>query len=710
MVEVLIKFSLDKSHPLPTYLKFALPNKCLYEGSFSTELALFVPDMLSEIKFDLEISSTAFSFSFYLLPLLTRPNFTLFFQQDPTSLLFILTEKAEDSKFKIEISSKHELDSTTFNKVNRIGRVEECLGVDLNEKRFGTKKYLENLLIGLNGKLIQQEAKQVIESGTKNISEISQQSFEQNIDFEDLNNFTEKSQESELNTKTQFDQQRKIIDLEATIKQQESMIDQFKAQNIKLAEELLEEKNKNHSLSLSNEKFMNKIANLKNSLINYQTTEKIVKDLQDQISILKNAAVEQETSKNLIKKSLETCLSEFQSSIHSFEAHQLSSDQLHTTLTETINTKNLEIKDLQDQNSLLSTENQKLLAELQCHKAESQITKKFSKLLENSSSTEFPNLNSAPETTNILEVFNNNSKIDEQAEQMHNLIEKLKITQKKLEEAEENNKNQEDIIKIMVVKTQIEETNETIEKKPQFMDEFLKILEQLREINEVGIDFEMKFYATAMGYLKRINKLSELNLNLHRLFEKFFKLMYDKDCQIYMLRHIARDAQMQRNIYIPVKSDPIDVCMGEFINNRKVPLSIPLLREDQGVYNFYTRTIKVKVENNRVIVRLGGGFQGIEEFLNQNTQVELDKLEERRKFGCAEAVKKLIDSDFQIMGLPAAIDHLTPPIASNETSFSSNANNSILLESLSQVQQKKRTSLLVKDGSKGQITKKKTFN
>ena len=711
MVEVFIKFSLDSSQPLPTVFKLTQSGTPLFEGPFSTEISLLVPDILSEINFDFEILSTAYSTSFYLLPLLTRPDFCLTLQQDPSSRQYSLNENPKNGHLKIEISSKHELDSNALKKDARAEETDKSFGVDLNEKRLGTEKYLENLLIGLNGKLIQQEAKQlVVGSVRKCTSEASQQRLEESTEGNEVNEVSGKGSGVEVGTRTQVGENRKILELEGMMKLQDGMFEQLKEENLRIKEELFEEKKKNHSLSLSIEKSKNKLANLKKSLICFQATEKIILDLKDQIDRLRSEVDEQEKSKSLFKNKLESCLLEFQSSVQAFEAHQALSDQLHEGLAQTIRAKDLEIKDLQGSNSLWSTEIQRLLGELNYYQTQSQVAEKFSVLVENSSFSVSPDLNGNVEGSSLLKVVKDRSKIDEQAEQMNALIEKLKTTQKKLEEVEENYKDQEDIIKVMVVKSKIDETNELIRKNPLFMDEFLKILEQLREINEVGSDFELKFYSMAMGYLKKINKLSELNLTFHRLFEKYFKLMYDKDCQIYMLRHIARDAQMQRNIYIPVKSDPIDVCMGDFINNRKIPLAIPLLREDQGVYNFYTRTIKVKVENNRVIVRLGGGFQGIEEFLNQNTQIELDKLEERRKFGCAEAVKKLIESDFQIIGLPAAIDHLTPPITSNETSFSSNANNSILLESLSQVQQKKRTSLLVKDSSKGLIGKKKTFN
>jgi hypothetical protein len=171
-----------------------------------------------------------------------------------------------------------------------------------------------------------------------------------------------------------------------------------------------------------------------------------------------------------------------------------------------------------------------------------------------------------------------------------------------------------------------------------------------------------------------------------------------------MLRNIARDAALERKVYVPVKTDPIDICLSEYINNRKSPLQIPLLREDSGVYNFYTRTIKLKIENNKVIVRLGGGFEGIDEFLNSNTQTELDKLEERRKFFCPESVKKFIDFDFQILGLPSVIDFFTPvtPLPESSGQVSGPAQPS-------SPKSKKRPSIIFKESSAKVLMKKRTM-
>ena len=83
-----------------------------------------------------------------------------------------------------------------------------------------------------------------------------------------------------------------------------------------------------------------------------------------------------------------------------------------------------------------------------------------------------------------------------------------------------------------------------------------------------------------------------------------------------------REIEILRNecpIYIPKANDEIDLAIGKFINNypEKNQLKIMFLRETEGVYQFGTKRIYVKVDRgDQVKIRVGGGFLPIEEFLD----------------------------------------------------------------------------------------------
>ena len=53
------------------------------------------------------------------------------------------------------------------------------------------------------------------------------------------------------------------------------------------------------------------------------------------------------------------------------------------------------------------------------------------------------------------------------------------------------------------------------------------------------------------------------------------------------------------------------------------------LRESEGVYEFGQKRISVKVERDKIQIKVGGGYLSIDEFIDQYTPAELEKLERR---------------------------------------------------------------------------------
>mmetsp|Transcript_23389 Transcript_23389/g.27434 ORF Transcript_23389/g.27434 Transcript_23389/m.27434 type:complete len:90 (+) Transcript_23389:506-775(+) len=82
------------------------------------------------------------------------------------------------------------------------------------------------------------------------------------------------------------------------------------------------------------------------------------------------------------------------------------------------------------------------------------------------------------------------------------------------------------------------------------------------------------------------------------------------------------------------------------------------LRESAGVYSFGSKKIHISVsKGNQIKIRVGGGFQSIDEFLDQYTPVELGKIERRdplKRFSEKVAVQKTMQ------GRPASSIHCSP--------------------------------------------------
>ena len=109
------------------------------------------------------------------------------------------------------------------------------------------------------------------------------------------------------------------------------------------------------------------------------------------------------------------------------------------------------------------------------------------------------------------------------------------------------------------------------------------------------------------------------------------KELKDAEVEIATLQQYIIDLKQRIAVYIPMKNDAIDRRLAEYINNypERSKLKIMFMRESDGVYQFGTKKVMVKVEKDNIKIRVGGGFLSIDEFLDQYTPIELEKLERK---------------------------------------------------------------------------------
>jgi len=117
--------------------------------------------------------------------------------------------------------------------------------------------------------------------------------------------------------------------------------------------------------------------------------------------------------------------------------------------------------------------------------------------------------------------------------------------------------------------------------------------------------------------------------------------------EIETYRNYIIDLKARIAVYIPVKDDVIDKRIAEYINNYpdRQNLKVMFMRESQGVYQFGSKRIAVKVEKDKINIRVGGGYLTIDEFLDQYTPGELEKLERKdpmKRFSQKVAVTRAI--------------------------------------------------------------------
>jgi len=121
----------------------------------------------------------------------------------------------------------------------------------------------------------------------------------------------------------------------------------------------------------------------------------------------------------------------------------------------------------------------------------------------------------------------------------------------------------------------------------------------------------------------------------------------DTEDEVETLKRYIIDLKARIAVYIPVKGDPIDKKLAEYINNYpdRAKLKIMFLRETSGVYEFGQKRIAVSVKQDKIQIKVGGGYLSIDEFIDQYTPAELERLERRdplKRFTDRIAVQKTI--------------------------------------------------------------------
>ena len=74
-------------------------------------------------------------------------------------------------------------------------------------------------------------------------------------------------------------------------------------------------------------------------------------------------------------------------------------------------------------------------------------------------------------------------------------------------------------------------------------------------------------------------------------------------------------------------------------------MRIIFLRESEGIYSFGSKKVYIKMDRDKISVRVGGGYLSIDEFIDIYTPQELEKLERNdpiKKFSEKVAVSKTL--------------------------------------------------------------------
>lgn len=513
---------------------------------------------------------------------------------------------------------------------------EKDLGLEISLKFLENKnkvenqdlKYLKSLLLGAHEKIKAQEL------------------------YQSINNSSHLSSNKTSNTII-LDYPKIITTLEQEISNQNKTIDSMHNENKNYIDLYLKEKSKNKTImeELEAIKLENNV--LKGEMIKIRANRRksscVDSTLEDVVLCKKQAEQELAKIRELYQKSIE----EFTNVNKSYEEtiNKLGQEK---EFLENYKEKLLsQVKELRIRNDSLVSQTLVLKSEISEKDAKIQVIESFNKqslaenLIKESITSLYQKIEGDKQRFNEFSILTRKDKKD-YMEKTSQQTEELKKLKEKLETSESNQRQNQLKIDELTVKLN------TMKQKVYVNRIDLDISGEMREAKSQSAELETTVNKLLDFTLKYLIDLSAKYLFQQRLISKMFKFLTDKDCEICLLRNKILQEQGGISIYTPEKNDNIDIAMADYINTRPSFLEVGFLRVDQGVYLFGTKIVKVKLQNNRLIMCMGGGFMSIDEFISIFTPQELEKLAERKRFDLTTDMKLMVNDSLSFVSSEGA--------------------------------------------------------
>lgn len=123
--------------------------------------------------------------------------------------------------------------------------------------------------------------------------------------------------------------------------------------------------------------------------------------------------------------------------------------------------------------------------------------------------------------------------------------------------------------------------------------------------------------------IERLNDLSQSVAIKIDQIEDMETLLRNKDKIIEIMNKKIRDKQARPMFTLP-KGDTIDTMLNYYMNHTNCP--VPVRKIGNGFYLFGTKKIYAKILNGKLVIRVGGGFMIIEEFIATYAENEMTKI------------------------------------------------------------------------------------
>ena len=138
------------------------------------------------------------------------------------------------------------------------------------------------------------------------------------------------------------------------------------------------------------------------------------------------------------------------------------------------------------------------------------------------------------------------------------------------------------------------------------------------------------------------------------------EILKDKDNVIEELeKQIGEKASepkpsLKKQWYRAIKGDLVDEVMAKYLNEMHQPL--PVKRLGDGNYLFGTKKIFARIMQGKLVIRVGGGYMSIEEFIQTYSDFEIQKVQQMIEKGLFH-VDEYANADLTNMDLSPSSNH-----------------------------------------------------
>jgi len=123
----------------------------------------------------------------------------------------------------------------------------------------------------------------------------------------------------------------------------------------------------------------------------------------------------------------------------------------------------------------------------------------------------------------------------------------------------------------------------------------------------------MEYEEFQADFEQRDRRIIELETQLANIDADRARIAAEEEERRRLEEEARRNQPRVQQKYVAIKGDKVDEKMAVYINN--FDMDIPIQRLGDGQYMFGSRKIFAKIMNDKLVIRVGGGYMLIDEFL-----------------------------------------------------------------------------------------------